>query len=875
MAFEQPWAWLLLLALPLLWWQGRGRLRGPRRWLGWGALALRGTFLVLLVAALAQPTLRLAERRTHWLFLVDRSDSMTPAAREQAGALLEAAREQKAPGDRLAVMGFGAGTAMEAPFEDEGGGDPDAATVDGSGTHLERALGAALAAFPAGGRRRMVLLSDGNQTRGDARDAVVALRSRDVPVYAAAPAPGTTGEVLIEDLVLPAAVRRGDTFTLEVVVRSTGAGEAVLALSRDGEPLGEYRVELAPGRNLLPLELTARDEGHRLFRATVRSGADRHRANNRLARFLRVRESARVLLVHGERAHSAPLIEALASQGVRVNAVPAAQVPRGLPELLDHDTIVFDNAPGVTLSRSQMEHLAAYVRDHGGGFLMVGGEQSFAGGGYQDTPVETLLPVDMETRHRKPVPAVALVLVLDRSDSMGNEVNAEGSAATKLEVAKLAALASTKLLEARDRVGLVAFDVEAKWAVPITRAGNREAIARRIDAMTSGGGTDLYAGLEEATNRLRGVRAYRKHIIALSDGLTPAREFEALLKNAAADRITVSTVGLGAEADQDLLRKLSRWGAGRFYATDDPLNIPRIFTAETRIVARRLVQERPFRPALTRRHPVLEDVPLDAMPPLGGYARTSPKPAAEVVLSAPQDDPLLAVRRYGLGRSAAFTADFSTAWGREWVRWEAYPRVVTQIVRWLARRDDPGNLEVGVEAGPDTARVMADLVAGDGGFLNGFAVQAELTRPEGGPRTLALHQVAPGRYQAEFPLERGGSYRIAVTGRRGDRAVGPRTLGLTVPYAPEYRHLAPDTALLGELAEGTGGRLLDANRPAEALAGIMAGQPPEPVQQPIWPYLLAAGLLVFLADIALRQFAGAAPEPAPAPREGQRPPTAA
>ena len=230
----------------------------------------------------------------------------------------------------------------------------------------------------------------------------------------------------------------------------------------------------------------------------------------------------------GEGTDSRPLAEALKAQGLRVSIVPIAGLPGSPQALSQYDVILFDNAPGLNLSRTQMEMLEAYVRDHGGGFIMLGGDKSFGGGGYHETPLETMLPVSMDIDTQVKVPTVALVLVIDRSDSMAAKVGDSPQSGSKLEVAKLAAYSAVQLLNPSDRVGLVAFDMDAQWAVPLTEAGKREQIAGRISTIKTGGGTDLYVGLQAAVEQLQQLHAVKKHIIALTDGLTPARQFEEL-----------------------------------------------------------------------------------------------------------------------------------------------------------------------------------------------------------------------------------------------------------------------------------------------------------------------------------------------------------
>ena len=167
------------------------------------------------------------------------------------------------------------------------------------------------------------------------------------------------------------------------------------------------------------------------------------------------------------------------------------------------------------------------------------------------------LPVDMDVTSQAQLPRLALVIVTDKSGSMQGTVP---TGETKLDVVKSAALSVLELLNPFDRVGLLAFDADWEWTVPVTEARNREQIAADLATLQSGGGTVLYFALEEAFRELAGIEAAVKHVIVLSDGLTNPGEFEQLARAMRAAKITVSTVAVGDDADVGMLRELAAAG---------------------------------------------------------------------------------------------------------------------------------------------------------------------------------------------------------------------------------------------------------------------------------------------------------------------------
>ena len=450
----------------------------------------------------------------------------------------------------------------------------------------------------------------------------------------------------VEKLVAPKQVRMGTPYHVEAVVFSSVETPASLELFREGSFVARQEVTCCgPARTATASWSRRGAEGMQLYQIVVNSPRDTMPENNHWQTFTEVRGRPKVLRLYDPPDREAPLVQALQQQGLDVRSRPWQDLPHMLSDYLEYAALVFDNVPGFGISVSQMEVLERYVRDMGGGVLMLGGEKSFGAGGYYRTPLEKILPVDMDVPTKVSVPSLAMVMVIDRSDSMGSSVSGApssgfGDRTTKLEVAKIAAFSSMKLLNPFDQVGVLAFNAEWDWSVPMSEAGQREQIAGRLAALTHGGGTDLFKALQEGLGTLRDVPAVKKHLIALSDGLTPNMEFESLMRDAVADNITVTTVALGQDADRTLMDAIAHWGKGRSYYTSDALNIPRIFTAETILVSRSLIEEGPFQPLLQRNHELLRGVGIDAAPPLHGYVVTYGKPAAEVLLSTPNDDPV-------------------------------------------------------------------------------------------------------------------------------------------------------------------------------------------------------------------------------------------
>jgi len=846
--FVHP-GWLALLAVPVLLAVLYVRRAGRAHFREATAATLRALSLACLAVALAGPLAGSSVRRTDVVFALDVSSSISRESVAEALDFVNRARESPA---RIGLVVFGADAAVESQLRS--GADPTreiTAQVERGGTDIGRAIEVAVGAFQDGAQRRVMLLSDGQENLGDARAAAAVARSLGVEIHTAVLGrPALRGsEIHVQGVTVPPQVRLHEPFSVRAVVHASDASRAHLVIMRNGALLHESEVELEPGTNVYSFVEQADKAGLHEYEAIINSDADNEQENNRYQAFVQVTGAPKVLHAMGNPEEGRYVSAALRAQGLTVDEVRASALPASMHELADYDLVILDNVSGFDLSLAKMELLEAYVRDAGGGVVKIGGDRSYAAGGYYGTPVERLLPVTMNVKTEVKIPSVSVVFVLDRSGSMGTKAGGE----EKLAIAKRAALSSIDLLNRLDRVGVLAFDSLREWVVSPTEAAMRRPIAEKLRELNVGGGTDLYGALEEAHRVMRTERAKVKHLIVLSDGLTEGKQnFDALAERIAADGITITTVAMGGDADQALMGRLSELGKGRFYFTDDPANVPRIFTSETLAITRDLVVEGNIRPRRVDAGELIQGFGADAFPVLGGYQRTFAKPAAQVLLAGRDDDPLLVSWRYGLGKAVAFTSDLSGRWGRRWVEWPAFGRFVAQAARWTMRRSGSETFVPRFQWHGRRGEMSVDVLDRNDRFVNGLKLEASVLEPSRGTGRVPLEQVAPGRYHGEFPVPRAGRYYITLTGRDGETQVGPKTFGLAVPYSSEYLDLGVDQGLLRDIASITGGRVLPLSSASLSTVTAPSPQASGPLARVWWPFFLAA-LLLLVAEVAVRR----------------------
>jgi hypothetical protein len=313
-------------------------------------------------------------------------------------------------------------------------------------------------------------------------------------------------------------------------------------------------------------------------------------------------------------------------------------------------------------------------------------------------------------------------------------------------------------------------------------------------------------------------------------------------------KITVTTVGVGEDADKKLLEEIAKLGNGRFYYTDDPSTVPQIFAKETVTASKSAINEQPFIPQVLRSTQVLSEIDLASAPFLLGYVTTRPKPTSEQVLATEKGDPLLAWWRYGLGMTVAFTSDAKSRWAAEWLSWPGYSKFWAQVVRHAMRKSEAKGVHVQVEQRERKATVTLDAVNPAGKYLNQADTELTVIDPQLGSRKLAMAQTAPGRYVAEFDTPNAGAYHLEMSQKQQGRSLSQQSRGLVVGYDDEFRLRPTNTELLEAIARVSGGVYDPAPEAVFADLGRTA-----PRATPLWPYLVMAAALIFLADVALRR----------------------
>ncbi|MCY3835458.1 MAG: VWA domain-containing protein [Anaerolineaceae bacterium] len=856
MNFAAPGALWLLLALPVLWYIGwpRHRFRLRRDSL---SLLLRTLIVILLILSMAGLESVRATDQLSVVFVVDLSDSLGGDALTAAENYIRDAIAHMAADDRFGVVVFGQEARIVRPVSVIRNLNPIRSEVHPGNTDIAEGLRKALSIFPPDAARRIVLISDGQETTGDAARIAQLAHTANVEISFVAPSPEKIPDIRVTRFHLPQVVSAGQEFEAEIAIDADLPTLARVIIEGEEQRLLNEIIALQAGRNQRALTLRGEERPGNFLTLELSVEAldpalqapGQIYQNDRLTAVTRVLGEPSVLLVSPSPAETLNLLPALQSAGLQIQTVTPQALPNHLNGFAPYDVVVLANVSALGLTEQRMQALEEYVRDFGGGLVTIGGHEAFAPGGYADTPLERVLPLEMRLRDEERLPQLNIIYVIDHSGSMGT-ISSSGDVLTHLQYAQEAIVRSLEYLQREDRAAIVGFDASAFLISPFQTVADARRLQRPVLSLRASGGTDILAGLSLAAEIAPFSEADLTHIILLTDGgasETGLIELASALHESA--NISTSVVSIG-RSPVPFLRELAEAGDGHFHHVTDAASIPAIFAAETILATRSYIMEQYTALRAQEAHPITRG--LSDYPILNGYVAASAKDNAQVLIrGGSQDDPILTAWQYGLGRSVAFTSDAKAQWASEWVGWAEFAPFWNQVLRWTITRES-GQLETQVYLEGETARIVTQALDDQDHFWNNLQLQATLNFPGGSTQShlsLALDQVAPGRYEATFTPERDGAYLIHV--QSGDPAVPIQSRSAwTLSYSEEY--LPPEQdgrLLLANLAEQTGGQ----DRSANAASAFDHDLRAEAATQPMRQGLLLAALLLLPLDIALRR----------------------
>lgn len=792
MDFDFPESFLLLPLLALVGWF----------WLRLGLFRpLRLVILILAVAMLSGPNFVKQQNALELIVLLDRSDSTEDLIDKSLPEWTRLLEESK-PGrkDKLRFVNYAAEVA-------DAGIDGSSFTGSRKQTRTGLALSNLMAQVDEKMPTRVLLFTDGYSTE-PLNEAAEQMKKRGVPLDYRLVREETIEDARVARLQFPERVQVGEPFLISVLVRSNKDEAVPLVIKRNGQTLVETDLVIKEGVGTAEFTDRLAQVGAFEYEAEIRPEVDAHLGNNRIKRWLEITGGPRLLLV--TKYEDDPVALAMADMDFDVQVIKdTSQLKPGM--LGGTKAVIFNNVPAHQIPNDFMKSLDFFVREQGGGFMMVGGKHSFGAGGYFQSDIDELLPVSMELKSEHRKLAVALAIVMDRSGSMGVEV---GGGKTKMDLADSGAIAAVNLLGAMDQITVFAVDSEAKKIVPLSAIGGNQAkINHQISRISSGGGgIYVHTGLKAGWEELRKSKAGTRHLILFTDTQDTEEpgDYKKLIDEMTKEGATISVIGMGTKADCDaaLCEDIAKLGKGRIFFSDRPMDIPQIFAQETVTIARSAFLEEKVSALASGRWSEISPKPMDWMSVLGGYNLSYARKDTTVSLVSKDEyvAPLVAHARRGLGRTAAVSFPLSGDYSEDVRNWKGYGDFVQTMGRFLMGEQLPPGLAIRHQL--KGTRLELNLyydpeVWGD--RLNQDPPVVKLQdEAVGAIYDIPWRRIAPGQFSLSRDLNEGSLVKGAI--RVGDHALafGPVSVGSSVEWAFESERLEE----LRQVSHQTNGRKL-------------------------------------------------------------------
>lgn len=795
---------------------------------------LRSIFVILIILSLCGPVLIRHAKDTATVFVADLSGSTVTEHTAMAGFIKDA-MDVKGEKDHTGVIAFGLDAQVESTVSDQGFFEAFETGINPGFTDIQKALIQANAMFPAGMKKRLVVMTDGRENMGDVSRQLGTLSQGDVAVDFYDMQVSEVVEAQIQAVDVPKQGEKNQIIEVKVSVKSNTKQKASLYLYSKNQLRQEQIVELDVGDNHFVFNDRVEEGGLVPYRAEIVPEKDTFIENNKLSSFIMISDMPKVMVVQDGDEQGQNLISMMEGYA-HVTVKNAKEVPLETAALIEYDAFVLADVSYSDLDPKFIENLDEIIRHQGKGLLVTGGDNSYGLGGYQDTLLEEMLPVNMDVKSKEEKPNLGLLLVIDKSGSMSSGQ----FGISKMELAKEAAIRATEILEEKDQLGVIAFDGSYKWVIETSLVEDRKAMQSQIATLVPGGGTSILPALGEAVNDLKEKDVALKHIILLTDGQAERAGYESTLSLMESEGITLSTVAVGEGADRQLLYYLALNGGGRYYATDVFSDIPSIFTKEAYMAGKKYLNNVSFFPEVYSSSVILSGI--EGLPELDGYVATSKKDNARTVLVGPEEDPIMATWQYGLGRTMAWTSDMQGLWSSKWLGWQANQHFWINSMSWLIQEgmNDDYSITSSFEEGMGKISVVS--VEQDATVTE--TMNGTLIAPDGSERQVAIEAVAPGRYEGQFIPEEEGVYLVHIPIGEGEVLA----TGVNIGYSPEFDILGHDMTTPSALARLSGGRLI--NEPSIVFEGEL---PDVKGSFELANLLMTLALLLFIFEIILRK----------------------
>ena len=883
------------------------------------SMVLHGIILTLAVLTLSGMTVvsRVPNGSNQIVILVDMSESENLSAEKRDDFVETVVTQAKFDGFGIAIVTFGYDQETAVPFTHDMTAllneYKHVELPDVSATDIASALSYAQKLFSDEGSGKIVLVTDGKETDGNALSVIREIAAKGIKTdIAYVPSEYSDFDVQVTGMVLPDThVDVGDVIKIGVKIRSEEDFSADIEFSDNGEISlnSQKNVEIAKGEQIVYIEHSFAEQGlHELHcNVSLAGGNEKIVQNNDYYVYHYLRVFDKLLVLESEAGGSQALEDILTEDGkfdVTVKNVLDEDIPTTIEELREYDQIILNNVSYADLAvHEDLEAvIMEYVRDYGGGLFTVGGNDTEGSAHAYNradmlysTYLRQMLPVEVI----KYTPPVAVLIIIDRSGSMGQDKEGES-----FWYAKAGAVSCVNALTERDYIGVVTLGDYYRLELPLTPRTQETKIYSTIDRITTnaGEGTVFPGAIERAGMALRELKNVdKRHIIIVTDGGVPDDQravYEEEIKNLYDNfGITFSTVLIGetatSEAGQNM-KYATELGHGRFYATFDNKELIRLMREDLNVPEIEEVTYEPFYPVITDvLSPIVKNVEKEDREgaknsltvQLQGFYGVKERRAATTVLTGPYGVPIYSYWKFGKGSVGSFMCDLSGDWSGGFVDddnnvvagfiEDANGRTfivnaINSLMPLESVREDAFEIRLNQENYSNHVSIFTPLEEGEyyGGTItdcNGETV-AQLNEAVSGDvdkKETAVYVTAPlsaenAYSRVDFVVRKGGVYTITVNKYSADgNVLATVETFKEFSYSKEYDVYAEydDAALVEQMktlaAYGKGSVIADLEEPNEIFDSFSIVV--DKVFDPRLTFMIII-LVLFLLDIAVRKF---------------------
>lgn len=802
----------------------------------YSTIVLRSIILSCIILSMAGLQINKITDITTTVFAVDVSASIENKQKEILDFINNSIKDKRDK-DYTALISFGEDAIIEKDASKEKITYNINSNINNEFTNISNALNFSRSLFKNNSNKRIVLFSDGQENIDSALKTAKALKGQNISVDTYYVKNNLTNEVQITKLDVPKYINKNSNYSINVIIDSLIDTYTDITVYKQDKIIYKKNLKIKQGENRFVINDKANIEGGIIYKCEITPSIDTIKENNTAYSYSYVESKAKVLLIQNNNSGD-EIKNILENSEVDLEIVSAENISDDINYINSYDEIIISNCPIESFSENFLKNLEIYVRDLGGGLFVTGGENSYGLGNYYKTILEDILPVDMDLSTDIDL---GLVIIIDRSGSM----QSSSYGVSKLELAKEAVIRSVDILKDEDSIGIISFDDKFYWTSEFSKVkGNNENIKNKISEITSGGGTDILSALKEASEKLSESDSKLKHIILLTDGNSSQAGYGGITSYINDNNITLSTVAVGKDADQNFLSTMSKRCNGRYYYTDEFTDLPKIFVDETFKAGKEFINNRSFYPSPDVSSQILKNI--NQIPQLDGYVSTTLKDRANKILSSDTGEPILASWQYGLGKSSAWTSDMQN-WTNDWLNSDEGVQIFKNITAWTLRNQIPSDMSIVAERNGDTSDIIittnekSDIKAIKGNIIgNDINLNA------------SFEMTSPNTFKTNVPISEEGAYILNLELEKDNKEDNFLTAtGINIPYSDEYniKKFESGEILLKQISEITNGNPIQDND------NIFSSLNSEIyTKKDLSDLLLILSIFLLLADIFFRKF---------------------